>query len=62
MAEKGKSGVGWVGTGREETDRMLLVRQSTGIPEEKAVSRGGSRRREAALSAHVFHKARDGFA
>lgn len=58
MAEKEKSGVGWVETGFGKTHRMLLVRQSEGIPEEKAVSRGGSHRREAP----VFHKARDGFA
>lgn len=61
IVEKGKSGVGWVGTGREKTDRVLLVRQPEGIPEEKAVSRGGSHRREAVLRL-VSHKARDGTA
>jgi hypothetical protein len=58
MAEKEKSGVGWVGTGREKAHRMLLVRRPKSIPEEKAVSRCGSHRREAL----VFHKARDSFA
>jgi len=57
MAEKEKSGVGWVETGREKSHRMLLVRQPEGNPEEKAVSRGGSHRREAVL-ALVSHKAR----
>jgi hypothetical protein len=61
MAEKEKSGVGWIGTGGEKAHRMPLVRQPKSIPEEKVVSRCGSYRREAVLAV-VFHKARDRFA
>ena len=57
-AGKEKSGVEWVGTGCENAHRMPLVRRPKNIPEEKAVSRCGSHRKEAL----VFHKARDRFA